>query len=219
MSITDRTRKLLWGHSGNRCALCVRELTEPSTSDDPAAVIGDECHLISPAAVGPRYDPTFAGDHDGEDNLILLCKSDHKRIDDQPGAFSVEKLKQLKANHAASVRSAVRAAFPSSPTDVEEPAYDNFRTGIWFLPGQAEEDLERFQQRLIKDPRLVRYARVGIGFGGTPTSRTHSWLQAFLPVSEELLRTIADEVGVHVHRVTQEREPGIYRGIIPNWAG
>jgi hypothetical protein len=46
MGISDRTRKILWGRSGNRCALCRRELVEEGTAVDAESVVGDECHII-----------------------------------------------------------------------------------------------------------------------------------------------------------------------------
>jgi hypothetical protein len=42
---------------------------------------------------------------DGHANLLLLCSKDHKRVDDQPGHFTVERLREIKAAHEAWVRS------------------------------------------------------------------------------------------------------------------
>jgi hypothetical protein len=46
LAITERTRKILWGRSGNLCAYCRRVLVDDGTdlSDEP--MVGDECHLI-----------------------------------------------------------------------------------------------------------------------------------------------------------------------------
>ena len=46
MSITDRTRKVLWGRSGNLCAYCRRVLVEDGTAFSDESVVGDECHMI-----------------------------------------------------------------------------------------------------------------------------------------------------------------------------
>ena len=100
MSVSDKDRKLLWAHSGGRCAICRRLLTAHPTSHDLAAVIGEECHIAARSPTGSRAGelPHGAG-VDSYDNLVLLCGSDHKRVDDQPGTFTVEHLRQLKADH------------------------------------------------------------------------------------------------------------------------
>src|SRR5205085_1467643 len=47
VAISDKTRKLLWGRSGNRCAICRRTLSVDGTVVDAEAVVGEECHIVS----------------------------------------------------------------------------------------------------------------------------------------------------------------------------
>jgi HNH endonuclease len=106
MAISDKTRKVLWGSSGNRCAFCHHELVIVATLADSESIVGEECHIVSGKAEGPRYDPTSAVEHlDEADNLILLCRVHHKMVDDQVETFTVEKLKSLKATHESWVTS------------------------------------------------------------------------------------------------------------------
>jgi len=53
MSIKDRTRKILWGRSGNRCAYCRRVLVEDGTDLSDESVVGDECHMIHQRGLDP----------------------------------------------------------------------------------------------------------------------------------------------------------------------
>ena len=100
MSVTDKTRKLLWGHSGNRCAICKTQLIMRGNPVDNNSVIGEECHIISKKPGGPRYTPNFPADKlDNYENLILLCPIDHKKIDDQPQTYTSEKLREIKKQH------------------------------------------------------------------------------------------------------------------------
>lgn len=100
MAITNKTRKLLWGKSGNRCAICRSELVTPATLATSDVLIGDECHINGRKDGSPRWDPTLSGEYlDSYENLILLCKVHHKVIDDQPISFSVEGLRSLKSRH------------------------------------------------------------------------------------------------------------------------
>jgi hypothetical protein len=117
MSITDKTRKVLWGRSGNLCAFCKAHLVVDASAVDSESVVGDECHIISGAPNGPRHDLNFPLDEiDGLANLILLCRVHHKLVDDQPETFTASTLRQLRTNHEKWVRE--RLAQPNQPEPV-----------------------------------------------------------------------------------------------------
>lgn len=100
MSITNKTRKVLWGRSGNRCAICKNEIVIDATAQDYESIIADGCHIISSRPNGPRHDPSFPPEElDSYDNLILLCRTHHKMVDDQTATFSSDILRQMKTNH------------------------------------------------------------------------------------------------------------------------
>jgi hypothetical protein len=105
MAISDRTRKILWGRSGNLCAFCRRVLVEEGTEHDAESVVGDECHIIGERPTAARGALGVGRDDlDEYGNLILLCKVHHKLVDDQPETYPVEKLRALKASHESWVR-------------------------------------------------------------------------------------------------------------------
>lgn len=113
MGITDKTRKILWGPSGNRCAICRHELVVDATAVDDESVVGDECHIMSGKGQGPRYEAAFPFDRlDEPDNLILLCRVHHKMIDDQHETYTVDLLRSLKANHEKWVSSTLMEQQP-----------------------------------------------------------------------------------------------------------
>lgn len=100
MAISDKTRKVLWGRSGNRCAICRQRLVVDETSADAESVVGDECHIHSGAPNGPRHDPTVNPQNlDGLENLLLLCRVHHKMVDDQFETYTAELLRSIKSNH------------------------------------------------------------------------------------------------------------------------
>lgn len=104
----DKTRKILWGRSGNRCAVCRRELVIDAAPADDESIVGDECHIVSGKEQGPRHDPAFPAERlDKPENLILLCRVHHKMVDDQYETYTVEVLRKLKANHEKWVSSAL----------------------------------------------------------------------------------------------------------------
>lgn len=107
MAISDRTRKLLWAKSGNRCAICKTELLSQKESED--FNIGEECHIISGKTNGPRYKQEF-GEYDSVDNLILLCRNHHREIDELTDSYTEELLVYMKMNHENWVRKTIKDA-------------------------------------------------------------------------------------------------------------
>ncbi|MEZ8577165.1 HNH endonuclease [Vibrio splendidus] len=100
MSISDKNRKILWGKSGNKCAMCKHTLVFEGTEQDSESIVGEECHIISGAKNGPRSDPQFPREKvDDVSNLVLLCRIHHKQIDDQVETFTPEILRTIKSNH------------------------------------------------------------------------------------------------------------------------
>lgn len=99
MTVSDKTRKILWARSGNRCAICRRVLVEDATTTDVESVIGEECHIVAESERGPRHGAAHSGDYDSPGNLILLCRNHHKLVDDQRDTYTAEVLRALKINH------------------------------------------------------------------------------------------------------------------------
>jgi hypothetical protein len=97
MSITPRTRKILWIKAGGRCSICHEQLATDAMADDAPSVFGEECHIVAQSPGGPRA--AKIADVDGYDNLILLCRKHHKQVDDQRSYFTGERLKMIKREH------------------------------------------------------------------------------------------------------------------------
>lgn len=119
MAISDKARKTLWGRSGNRCAICRRELVIEGTPIDDESVVGDECHIVSAKQNGPRYTSSFpVSKIDEQSNLILLCRVHHKMVDDQVETYTVEVLSKLKANHEKWVSTSLTEEKPVPPVRI-----------------------------------------------------------------------------------------------------
>src|SRR3989338_3070397 len=90
--------KTLWGRAANRCAFpnCKIELTP----DGETNTLGEIAHIVAELPSGPRGNndipPELRNDYS---NLILLCPTHHRMIDNNPEEWTVEKLKQLKQDH------------------------------------------------------------------------------------------------------------------------
>ena len=139
-SISDKTRKILWGRSGNRCAFCKHELIVNATDNDTEAIVGDECHIISPENHGPRYDPLYPQKKlDSYENLILLCRIHHKMVDDQASTYTSDILRQMKQNHEVMISEKL--------SDKQKPKPIRLR--------RAKENIPDYLVRLITGKQLI----------------------------------------------------------------
>ncbi|MGW3629559.1 HNH endonuclease [Streptomyces sp. NPDC005122] len=109
MSVSEKTRKILWVRAGGLCAICKEQVITTETDSDEPSVFGQEAHIVAQSKGGPRAGGLTKQLVDSHVNLILLCSKDHKRVDDQPGHFTVERLRQIKTDHEAWVRSVLDA--------------------------------------------------------------------------------------------------------------
>lgn len=105
MGFTVKTRKILWGRSGNRCAICKDELVLEKDPFNRNLNLGEECHIISEKQNGPRYENKSDFDYDNPDNLILLCCNHHTMIDEQVEQYPIGKLMKIKSEHESWVSS------------------------------------------------------------------------------------------------------------------
>lgn len=110
MTISLKTHKILWGKSGNKSAICKNSLiVDPSNPIDDPSIVGDEAHIIARSGSFSRgdYDSLTQEQKDQYSNLILLCKTHHKQIDDQQAEYTVDRLREIKALHEREVAEAL----------------------------------------------------------------------------------------------------------------
>ena len=84
--------------SGNRCAFprCESPLVDPSSG----SIIGEICHIKGEKPGAKRYNENQPNrERQAFENLILMCGSHHKVIDDDDKTYTVQKLVQAKKKH------------------------------------------------------------------------------------------------------------------------
>lgn len=115
MAISNQTRRILWRRSGDRCAVCQRRLVMHASEPYFESAIGSECHIVAPEPDSPRGSfPLTVEERDDYSNLILLCKVHHQLIDAQPHTYPVDKLREIKRRHEASIRRALKLKQPKA---------------------------------------------------------------------------------------------------------
>jgi hypothetical protein len=121
MAITVQTRKMLWGRAGNRCAFpnCQQSLIQDVPGARGASVIGEEAHIVAQEERGPRGTPPRPSNIDDYSNLVLLCPTHHKLVDDHPDVYTVQALMDMKTALEISVASAGSTAEKKRQRDEE----------------------------------------------------------------------------------------------------
>lgn len=116
MSPPPRDLRILYQRSGNRCAFpgCFKELVYSGNGHDSHVVLSEVAHIVGQSLDGPRgaY-PLDLHERDCYDNLILLCEEHHHIVDTQVKTYTVERLRQIKADHEALIASATGIAVTS----------------------------------------------------------------------------------------------------------
>ena len=76
-------------------------------------VLGEETHIVSEEPKGPRFRPMPTNEVDTYANLILLCPSDHKIVDEQVAYYTEERLQSLKREHEQWVKDKISLIAPA----------------------------------------------------------------------------------------------------------
>lgn len=105
---THQTIKTLFGRA-HTCAFpgCGAPLifTDPTRGGD--TVVAEIAHIRSESAIGPRHDPSFLGNIDGPENLLLLCGVHHKPVDRHEVLYTTDELLAWKALQLSSAGSGI----------------------------------------------------------------------------------------------------------------
>ena len=127
--------KILWGRSGNRCAICKLELTP----DGNRETIGEMAHIVARSPDGPRGNEMLPiEERDRYDNLILLCPNHHREVDGNPKSWSVGKLRETKQDHESWVSQQLANSRIQIPQSVDNSE---------FLEGREKDWIEKSQSR------------------------------------------------------------------------
>lgn len=100
MPLTQKDIKLLWGRSGNRCAICKCPLTQDSAAVTATFTLGEQAHIVGEKQNTARGNSSLSpNERNSYHNLILLCPTHHTEIDKNEADWPIEKLHQVKSQH------------------------------------------------------------------------------------------------------------------------
>lgn len=100
MAIQQKDIKILWGRSGNRCAICRIELTQDTSAVTSSFTLGEQAHIVGDKTGSARSNSSLTSkQRDSYHNLILLCPNHHTEIDGNEVDWPIERLHQIKSEH------------------------------------------------------------------------------------------------------------------------
>lgn len=130
----EKDIKILWGRSGNRCAICKLELT----ADGSLETLGEMAHIVARSPNGPRGSLNQSkSDRDSYENLILLCPTHHSEVDKNPDSWPVERLRSVKADHENWVSEQLGVG-GISVTPLDNSTFLRDREKSWIESGREE---------------------------------------------------------------------------------
>lgn len=103
-------QRMLWAQSGGFCQFdaCELSLIEHHVTKQQGN-FADKAHIVAFSEGGPRSDPNEDNSYiNSLDNLMLLCKSCHKHIDDHAVAYPRRALESMKAERVELVRASIQ---------------------------------------------------------------------------------------------------------------
>ena len=104
--------KLLWGKAHNKCAICKKNLTQ-ETKEGYNYIIGEMAHIEGEKPEAARFNPNMSvKDRNKYENLILLCPTCHTTVDNDSQQYTVEKLKDIKKEHAKWAEQSLKEHMP-----------------------------------------------------------------------------------------------------------
>ena len=197
MTISTRTRKQLWGRSGNHCSFdgCTKELIIEVEETGKDVVISNEAHIVAHGDEGPRAAPAMPiEERDSYSNLMLLCLEHHQMVDVDPDHWTVERLREMKARHEAEVRARMSS---QDKRELElDVAYASIVTD-WTLRGRTDDWSAVYQGLLAPTPNLTHACEKQI-------DDTRLWLlnrmwpgtRPTIDAAFETMRRVMDDLGM-----------------------
>ncbi len=192
---SQKTLKILFARSGNRCAYpeCENPVIVSSTDVSDARVLNQICHIYALNENGPRGKAWLTEEElNAPDNLVLFCPTHHVIIDGQYETYPADKLKEWKQKHESEIEKRISVNSASVQPDVLSHSY--FPTALIDQEIKKEVDIIRKSRFFVEFDQvraslaLARRLAEGELSGGTDAvkSQALAWCVRFLSTTEQL---------------------------------
>ena len=193
MSKTDRGRnvkptieKCLWGMTVGRCEFqgCNTYLGEHSVTKSEGN-FGEKAHVEAVSEGGARYKELMPNEElNSSDNIMILCPTCHKLIDEHPEEYTVDVLKEMKRTHE------IRIYQLTEIDDIQKTLVVNYFANIEGFSPMYEDRL--FCRAVIKNGKVPSNSySVPIGTENMPFKDGNN---SFYLIQEELLNSAREKI-------------------------
>lgn len=118
-SIKEKYQKILWARAAGRCSMPDCRVVLTLDTDASAVTLGAMCHIVGEKPDSARWNDSLSDEaRNSYSNLILLCSHHHDSIDKSAGAYPIERLHQLKAEHEEWVQGSLAEGGNLDPDDL-----------------------------------------------------------------------------------------------------
>jgi len=99
MPVSQRAAKVVWGQCAGLCCICKGQLVFESDGA-VSSLIGEVAHIVGETRRAARGISSLKlSERNAPENLMLLCRAEHKIVDDNPDDYTVQRLLQMKDDH------------------------------------------------------------------------------------------------------------------------
>jgi len=146
--ITEKSLKILWGTSGNRCAFPDCDIEITAIPQGAGYTLGEMAHIKGDKPGSCRYDSSQKDlERHSHNNLILLCPTHHTIIDkpENLNTYTVDVLMEMKENHVQHVKDKLKVDPISNLEDLKQKisAYLTDNHTYWSNYGPISERAKR----------------------------------------------------------------------------
>ncbi|MBY7998121.1 HNH endonuclease [Vibrio fluvialis] len=100
MPVSEKLKRVIWSKAAGKCSICREDLLLDGSGEDLTHLVGEVAHIVAEKSDGPRGESVLdLNSRNSESNLLLLCLTHHKVIDDDPTSYTVDRLLEIKAAH------------------------------------------------------------------------------------------------------------------------
>lgn len=138
--------------SGGRCAICKVKLYDLEGNMGKGATFSQIAHIQGLNPGSARYNISMTdAERNSAENLILLCPTDHNKIDKEPSEYTVDVLKKIKSEHLKWVDERLEEASSKLTFAELEVLIKYLKADESYLENSPDFDILPIEQKIVKN--------------------------------------------------------------------
>lgn len=185
-TISSTIEKCLWGMSAGRCEFqgCNKYLGEHQITKQTGN-FGEKAHIEAVNKGGARYKDLMTDNElNSSDNIMLLCPTCHKLVDEHPNEYPVKKLQEMKMKHEWRIYQL------TSVDDIQSSLMINYFANIKDFSPNYDDKL--FCRAVVKNGKIpTQSISISLGMENIPMS---DGTEKYYKIQEEVLNCAKERI-------------------------